>query len=467
MNPTLQKIIKLPAPLWDWDPQKTDYSDFSPDEQEALISIVREEHLGDLYPGEIDKPLQNASTHAYRILASFLDPAHIPLFIEWLSSPEFIDNYDYPEDVVIFLPLYGSQAVQPCIDAINDQERDEGMRMYLCDVLVRLAEDGVQPDLITDAFATYLSGKHFSRTLNAHIITCLTNLTKDKHLDVIRDCFSENLVDLYMGGGDFEELEIKLGIRKERTTPCPDFAEAEDEARKLAIKKKLGQRPPRSEPIALFIYLLGLYSIDAGLSTPSSIDGYLTAVLLNPTPMPPSDFLPAFWDSEEEYTPAWDNQEDAEFFFTFLMHVYNKIAEDLLSRDFNPLPDLCEEGGAPNYNEWTHGFLRGYHAWKLYEEGKERDCSALEVLILRKIVNLVALEKQAAESGVEPQTNALIEELGESICDLYHTQNEDLEMIPDDPFRIVRTKKAPKIGRNDPCPCGSGLKYKRCCLNKS
>jgi tetratricopeptide (TPR) repeat protein len=24
----------------------------------------------------------------------------------------------------------------------------------------------------------------------------------------------------------------------------------------------------------------------------------------------------------------------------------------------------------------------------------------------------------------------------------------------------------PKTGRNDPCPCGSGLKYKRCCLEK-
>ncbi len=24
-----------------------------------------------------------------------------------------------------------------------------------------------------------------------------------------------------------------------------------------------------------------------------------------------------------------------------------------------------------------------------------------------------------------------------------------------------------KIGRNDPCPCGSGLKYKRCCLKKN
>jgi len=25
---------------------------------------------------------------------------------------------------------------------------------------------------------------------------------------------------------------------------------------------------------------------------------------------------------------------------------------------------------------------------------------------------------------------------------------------------------AEKVGRNDPCPCGSGLKYKKCCLPK-
>jgi len=24
-------------------------------------------------------------------------------------------------------------------------------------------------------------------------------------------------------------------------------------------------------------------------------------------------------------------------------------------------------------------------------------------------------------------------------------------------------RKSAKIGRNDPCPCGSGLKYKQCC----
>jgi len=24
-------------------------------------------------------------------------------------------------------------------------------------------------------------------------------------------------------------------------------------------------------------------------------------------------------------------------------------------------------------------------------------------------------------------------------------------------------REAPKVGRNDPCPCGSGKKYKKCC----
>ena len=34
---------------------------------------------------------------------------------------------------------------------------------------------------------------------------------------------------------------------------------------------------------------------------------------------------------------------------------------------------------------------------------------------------------------------------------------------PQEPYR----RPEPKIGRNEPCPCGSGKKYKQCCLNKS
>ncbi len=34
-----------------------------------------------------------------------------------------------------------------------------------------------------------------------------------------------------------------------------------------------------------------------------------------------------------------------------------------------------------------------------------------------------------------------------------------------DPTKTPIIRSEPKIGRNDPCPCGSGKKYKKCCAN--
>jgi hypothetical protein len=31
-------------------------------------------------------------------------------------------------------------------------------------------------------------------------------------------------------------------------------------------------------------------------------------------------------------------------------------------------------------------------------------------------------------------------------------------------FAPTYVRQAPKVGRNEPCPCGSGKKYKKCCL---
>lgn len=31
--------------------------------------------------------------------------------------------------------------------------------------------------------------------------------------------------------------------------------------------------------------------------------------------------------------------------------------------------------------------------------------------------------------------------------------------------KLVEVRTEPKIGRNEPCPCGSGKKYKKCCIN--
>ncbi|NIM59603.1 MAG: anaerobic sulfatase maturase [Candidatus Aminicenantes bacterium] len=45
----------------------------------------------------------------------------------------------------------------------------------------------------------------------------------------------------------------------------------------------------------------------------------------------------------------------------------------------------------------------------------------------------------------------------------WEQQNLGQQMPPD---RATDARKGFKPGRNDPCPCGSGLKYKKCCLGK-
>jgi uncharacterized protein len=51
----------------------------------------------------------------------------------------------------------------------------------------------------------------------------------------------------------------------------------------------------------------------------------------------------------------------------------------------------------------------------------------------------------------------------EELANLWRRQNLEQQV----PHKVTRTKpNRNKIGRNDPCPCGSGRKYKKCCLGK-
>jgi uncharacterized protein YecA (UPF0149 family) len=40
-------------------------------------------------------------------------------------------------------------------------------------------------------------------------------------------------------------------------------------------------------------------------------------------------------------------------------------------------------------------------------------------------------------------------------------EGETMTREPEQATRLI------KVGRNDPCPCGSGMKYKKCCLNET
>jgi len=82
--------------------------------------------------------------------------------------------------------------------------------------------------------------------------------------------------------------------------------------------------------------------------------------------------------------------------------------------------------------------------------------------------------RYSLDKTVEDQFDNYLESMSvpetvqEEIDQFYHIkrsnkkENEHDRWFPTQP--IVKTE--PKIGRNDPCPCGSGKKYKKCCLGK-
>ena len=48
-----------------------------------------------------------------------------------------------------------------------------------------------------------------------------------------------------------------------------------------------------------------------------------------------------------------------------------------------------------------------------------------------------------------------------------HPQVQTLHLSENEVLIGVKPSTVEKVGRNDPCPCGSGKKYKKCCINKS
>ena len=79
---------------------------------------------------------------------------------------------------------------------------------------------------------------------------------------------------------------------------------------------------------------------------------------------------------------------------------------------------------------------------------------------------------QAKENIMDIASEEMTAEQESAIQTLAEAKAASVEnIVGAEQMPIVRfTKPRPvvkdhKIGRNDPCPCGSGLKYKKCCLN--
>ena len=145
-------------------------------------------------------------------------------------------------------------------------------------------------------------------------------------------------------------------------------------------------------------------------------------------------------------------------------------------------PLWCERINAIDLNSdavlwepWVDGFTRAMRVrpenWETYWEADD------EMTISAMTMMSILIDMEVSESTLpEDKQAALSDEASEIIPSLVVTMNVWLKSQPParrgaggaaDWFGAANINSSParstKVGRNEPCPCGSGLKYKQCC----
>jgi len=82
---------------------------------------------------------------------------------------------------------------------------------------------------------------------------------------------------------------------------------------------------------------------------------------------------------------------------------------------------------------------------------------AVKMDVTRILVNLRIQTQEEATRAAEA-----IEERAERISNVTYTHPNEDGSVSQEADLAARLAPVPKVGRNEPCPCGSGKKYKMC-----
>ena len=106
------------------------------------------------------------------------------------------------------------------------------------------------------------------------------------------------------------------------------------------------------------------------------------------------------------------------------------------------------------YVEWASNYEHGWHGRKNMEKAAALYDKALGVDGIRDRENVI---DRALSFYEELGNNDKVDELSNELSQLEAKSPKNLT----DKGQVTASSK--KIGRNEPCPCGSGKKYKKCC----
>lgn len=206
------------------------------------------------------------------------------------------------------------------------------------------------------------------------------------------------------------------------------------------------------------------HDMDEGVLDVSELDGLFTAIVSGPAVIPPSQWLPVVWG---DFEPEWDSEEEFGDILSLMIRHMNGIAGALMDQpeDFEPL-FLEREVEGKFYtivDEWCCGYIRGIRLCEeqWIEAGDEINILLTPILVFTSERGWEKLDKSTG-SEVENLQKAIrpaIREIHAWWLARRQENGSDIDMA------TPTLRKAPNVGRNDPCPCGSGKKYKKCCLH--
>ena len=207
-----------------------------------------------------------------------------------------------------------------------------------------------------------------------------------------------------------------------------------------------------------------------GTMTLDMVDGYLTAIVVGPRTILPSEWMPRVWGDSEDDAPEFESVEQAQRITELLMRHMNGIIWDMQDDPdaFEPLLFTTKYEDDPReYLDgefWTYGFLDGVDLcrkdWQpLYDDAVGQRALEPMYLLGEDVVN----EGEDKLILSPEQREDITKEIAESVAAIYRfwlpRRKEQHERLVGE--AVKRTE--PKVGRNDVCPCGSGKKFKKCC----
>jgi len=214
------------------------------------------------------------------------------------------------------------------------------------------------------------------------------------------------------------------------------------------------------------------YATDNSIVSVSELDGFLTAIVSGPDMIMPSEWLPEIWGGSDQM-PNWESQEEVTRFMGLIMSIMHDNAEVLMEQpeEFQALflVDMLEEEPVDVVSLWCCGYMRGIgmraQNWLMLPEDLQAHFSCIALFGSEEGEEILGdfsdEDVDALKQEIEPAARALHAYWLEQRA---HLAPGSGALHPGPKAQVLPfVRPQPKTGPNEPCPCGSGKKFKKCC----